>query len=456
MSVASKKSMALFVLFLFFALLAFAFAYNGFFSVTNTNEVWVTVFVCLSTAVLMMYLLTVAPLLPNFFIAVGLFSRVIWLFVNRELWVLVPWLGSFYNLDSNIFHSYAMGFFNNIAVETPELYGFYPHFLNGIYLFVGADRMLGSFVNTLFSIFIAILLVKLCELLNIGSKGKALCVCLYLFIPFPILYSVGTFREQLIILPFVLSLYFFFRWFQDGSWAYAGGASISILFASYVHAGVAPALAVYLLFFVFWNRKEKQIRVSFVTLGIGITILMVFFLMPPSVTSVLFDKISRIKDATQLFWWLSFSEGNSAYLEWIDMQNIWDLLWVVPFKFFYFWCSPVPWEWRGLQDAAAFLLDSLIYVVLLIHSFHSPRKKGVFSVEWIALALIVLGVGVIYAGGTFNAGTATRHRLKLLPVLTVFAIYSTPSLRTDAVRLILPPSFRRLYDKFANPMLRRN
>ena len=76
----------------------------------------------------------------------------------------------------------------------------------------------------------------------------------------------------------------------------------------------------------------------------------------------------------------------------------------------------MPWDWRGLKDIGAFLVDSLVYVVCLCYVFknykYSENRKLV-----LALLLGFFATAFVFGVGTWNAGTAIRHRNKIFSVL---------------------------------------
>ena len=75
--------------------------------------------------------------------------------------------------------------------------------------------------------------------------------------------------------------------------------------------------------------------------------------------------------------------------------------------------SPVPWNWRSATDIIAFIFSSLFYayvffksIPLLHNSKHSSLTNALFMTALLTLLLFGWGVS--------NAGTALRHRDKMV------------------------------------------
>lgn len=95
---------------------------------------------------------------------------------------------------------------------------------------------------------------------------------------------------------------------------------------------------------------------------------------------------------------------------------------------FYFLFSPLPTNWRGFGDIIAFIIDSSFYIFLCWNIAKNYRFSNKFGNIKLFL-LIGLSISVfVFAFGTYTAGTALRHRAKLLPMLTVLYAVSSSSL----------------------------
>ena len=80
--------------------------------------------------------------------------------------------------------------------------------------------------------------------------------------------------------------------------------------------------------------------------------------------------------------------------------------------------------WRGFTDIVAFFMSTApIYLVASILWFVSLfyKKKDVYRCVMFMEVFITIGV---YAWGNKNAGSALRHREKILSLVILLAVYS--------------------------------
>jgi len=80
------------------------------------------------------------------------------------------------------------------------------------------------------------------------------------------------------------------------------------------------------------------------------------------------------------------------------------------------------WDIRGIQDLIAFIFDSLFYLLLIPYAIaaffgkNQDKREKLLLRTLIIACVLVIGV---YAMGTIAAGTAIRHRYKVLSILII-------------------------------------
>ena len=112
-------------------------------------------------------------------------------------------------------------------------------------------------------------------------------------------------------------------------------------------------------------------------------------------------------------------EAGSAYLQWIDVSSPIQAIVFAPLRMFYFLYSPIPFDWRGMMDIIAFLLDSTIYIFL---SFKIITNNIYYRHDRTLVLFVVisfLAATFLFAFGTIASGTAIRHRAKILSLLLI-------------------------------------
>jgi len=306
----------------------------------------------------------------------------------------------------------------------------YTSFLYYIYS-ISSGRFVAQFVNLVFGFSTIFVLYKSLVLCQVSSKVIFKIILIICFLPNHIILSVILLREAWIFYFIALSLYMVLKWyFVSPSIKYVLGAFLSVMLASYMHAGVVFMLVGYFLLFVFYNPIQKRIIIglkSILFMAVGLVLLSVLFLFGDSFmgkfASIESDDLENMQELAK-----TYTTGESAYLTWVKPESILHLIVFTPLKFLYFIGSPMPFDWRGVQDVVAFILDGLLYIYLLISCIVRYRKamyKHLLRAFTIGLTISF----VAFSWGTWTAGTAMRHRCKLLVVFLV--IYALQSIRSN-------------------------
>ena len=93
-------------------------------------------------------------------------------------------------------------------------------------------------------------------------------------------------------------------------------------------------------------------------------------------------------------------------------------------RIYYHSFSPTPDMWRGLTDIVAFFMSTApIYLCGLILWCVSLFYKKNDACRCVLFLEVFITIGV-YAWGNKNAGSALRHREKILSLVILLAIYS--------------------------------
>lgn len=111
--------------------------------------------------------------------------------------------------------------------------------------------------------------------------------------------------------------------------------------------------------------------------------------------------------------------GRTDYMSGLETTTGLGLLWTTPIRFVYFLITPFPWQIRKLIDLAAFL-DAVTYVVALWWLWRA-RKAIRDDAAMRNLILCCLAALFVFAMGTYNFGTAVRHREKFFLVVMTLA-----------------------------------
>lgn len=201
------------------------------------------------------------------------------------------------------------------------------------------------------------------------------------------------------------------------------------LIASSFHSGMIPFTFFYILYGSIYFPMHKLIRFNFkstVIITVGIVVFLVILFAYPD---LLISKFSNVNDSTSLLKTVNYIPKNSGstYLSWLSYSSPIEIILFSPLKVIYFLFSPMIWDIRGISDIVTFILDSTIYMYIIIYLYVNRRfvSKTINPTHHYisrAIILILIITVFLYAFGTMTSGTAIRHRNKLIFVF--FILYS--------------------------------
>lgn len=301
---------------------------------------------------------------------------------------------------------------------------------------------MAQFVNVLFSYGTLYYVYRSVSKLNVSSKIVKIAVLLVTFMPVLLCFSGVLLREAWCEFFITLSAFFMIAWYHKGGSSRLFGAFASVLLAMIMHAGCVGVLIGYMLA-VFKGRRDGVKGCTFESVFSIIMIVMIVGVAMTS-SSLFLDKFSGVMDSDESYLDkdLSFNQGGSSYLMWLEGKSTMVGLLFAPLRMFYLLFSPVPWEWRNLMDIIVFMVDSLIYIMLIINILpptptypSQPEHRSSTTVDAQYLSLhskirrcfvySILFTTLIFSLGTSNSGTAIRHRAKIIPIVCVAYVVST-------------------------------
>lgn len=278
-----------------------------------------------------------------------------------------------------------------------------------------------SAINIFFTILINLNIYKTLKNLNIDKNLVKKLIFIVTLSPISLIMKSGIQRETIIILFISYSIKNFIEYTCKKNNIDIILSFFMIGLASLFHSGV---IFLSIGYFLYLMEGKNSTKIYQYFLLISIVIIFIIFK-----DSLLFkvgggdiDKIISINNSTTL------KEAGSGYLKNISTTNLGQIFLFLPLFMFYFLYSPTPDMIRGVLDIATFTLNSSIYIYFTIYGFYlykkikkriSYKERRIIKVLTVALILTIM----VFSIGTRNAGTAMRHRDKIIPVLVVvFAI----------------------------------
>lgn len=292
----------------------------------------------------------------------------------------------------------------------------YSTLLTFIYYLSDSQRIVSQYFNIVLSISTLCYFSHILKICNVGKKSIVKYVFILGFFPTYVILSSLLLRESFIIFFTTLSLFYFIKWYRFDGLVNMSCAFIFLFISSLMHSGMILVAVGYVIAFSIWNPKQKRKELSLRSLFV-ISLAMCFIALVFLLPQIFLEKFSKLEtdDITSS---LATTTGNagSEYLSWINPESLSQMILFSPLKFIYFLLSPMLWSIRGFGDILSILVDSSIYYYFVFLTISKRRfiKKNLLS---FVIYISFISVTLAYAWGTTTAGTAMRHRVKILVLL---------------------------------------
>lgn len=293
------------------------------------------------------------------------------------------------------------------------------YFINPIYKFLGIRiALIFGALNIFFHILINLNLYYILKKIIKNLKNRRRLLYISILSPMSLIIRAGILREAIMILLLSYSLKYFIEAFLNKQREKIF-LIISFLFlglSSVFHSGIIFMGSGY-IYYLLKNKKSKFLNlIIFSIIGVSLIIF----------KDSLLGKFGNI-DTEQIIQqqnYVSLKSGGSAYLIDTNIDSLETTLLYLPVRIFYFLYSPTPDLIRNIMDLGVFLLNSMIYIYLTIIGYKNYRKlKNKINLQEIniikALGISIILTIVVFSIGTQNAGTAVRHRDKIIIFIIV-------------------------------------
>lgn len=284
---------------------------------------------------------------------------------------------------------------------------------------VGNARIYGQFVNVLYSLVAIHALIRILDLIGISGESRKFTTWVVCLLPNFAILSAIFLREALITMLVSLSFLCFVRWVYDSGRYNLILAFLLVLCSSYFHGGTVAVAGGYAVVVAFYSRKAKALRFTSKTIFIVCFFFFAFAFFYIQYGDILFAKIAGIDSISEVAGYDNI--GGSSYARYVgNSDNIFNMILYTPLRMAYFLFSPFPWMWRGISDIVAFFGSSLFYLVTIWQIVRTlvrypDSRKGMVMI----CALVLLATVFVFGWGVSNAGTAARHRDKIVVVSAV-------------------------------------
>lgn len=371
------------------------------------------IYLFLTSIIIITYIFSSRSISFKGIVCIGIILRLVILLCDLYHVFPIPNLGA----DSEAFHSIA---YRNAAYGSHEKLTNYTDFLTLVYSLTGQSRMIGQLINVIFGLGVILYGQKCLQLLGMNHKYLYIGTLILCFAPNLIIFSGGLLREAWCEFFITASIYQFLKWFRYGRMNNFMFSCIMVLAASYMHSGTIGVIAGYVITYVFYNRNKNKFNYTFQSVFAS-ALVIAFSIFYFQNMDIFGEKMSGMNtentEEVLVAHYEGAQGGGSDYLTQLPVNTIGGAMLFAPIKMLYFILSPMPWDWRGFSDMLAFLIDSIIYLILIWGIIKNVNNK--FIKLRTGLIISLLSVVFIFGIGVTNAGTAMRHRAKLLPLFVV-------------------------------------
>lgn len=343
------------------------------------------------------------------FIFIWLFQWLIYflaLITHRYFFVL-PGSGNddirFEKLSLNYYYHLAFGTEANIFQSST----FYSKILALFYYLGSPNELLPGLLNITIHSVALILLYKIVFLVFKEKKTAIVSTFLFTIYPLTLFNTVITLREIYVILSILLFTYSILKYHEHKKIRYIIVSLLSIAFGSMFHVGIVGLLLFLAAYFLLISRIRFNLKIIIFT---TFTILFFTFITTtdnPKIKSIISEEENTVSqenlNSTSRADYLTPNESNGIINKF--KQEI------------YFAFKPFPWEIRTFSDVIGF--SNILFIwfsfYLGIRLYLKDRNENILIV------LIIFAVmNFVFALGTYNYGSALRHRDKSSLLLIMF------------------------------------
>ncbi len=353
-------------------------------------------------------------------IALGYGARILYMLIN--IYTPYEFVMPYGAADGNVFYIKAKEMY---LTGNNAYYTYYPYVVAAVFKIFGLSRLIAQYLNIVCYLISCTVLLKIFAKLHIEEKIQKIGLFIFAVFPNYVFVSSLLMRESLIIFCVLCSFLFWVCWKEEGrAWQWIGTIFILVP-ATVLHSGVSILAIGYILVFLCYDRRQKRIKIGKkAVIGGSAAIIGVLILWLTPLRYYFFSYfVLSWKDIERLIEIRNQQVAGANYLTHQTISGPWDLLLYLPLRMLYFQISPMPWNWRGITDAVAFIIDSGTYILAFfcIISTLVKQKEDRIIPGLIGLQMILFAA--MHGWGVMNAGTAMRHRCKLLGLAVIVIVY---------------------------------
>lgn len=306
-----------------------------------------------------------------------------------------------------------------------------------IYILFGPIMRIPVFYNIMASVLADVFFFKVLVELRIPPKYIKLFTVIFMLLPWRNVLSMFMVREAFPTFLVVISIYFYIRWWKYSKEKFFIYAIISSIFSMAFHSGLVAIPTVIIISYILYDPSQSKWIFNFKTVYKLIAIVLVIGIILTVFGDVILYKFALVfSSEADLSEWSNriINRAGSNYLADFSYARINDVILQLPLRMVYLLFSPMPWDWRGISDVLAFGIDSSVYLLgigfaIMKMGRVSNQYKKIINVMLCMYIFLVL----IFGAGTFDAGTAMRHRAKFTSILLLIDAMCIASIKKNKI-----------------------
>lgn len=319
--------------------------------------------------------------------------------------------------DSEMYDHHAVAVSEYSALFAAQINGgLYSKLMGALFMLIGPQRLMAQYINVLLGLSMLMVIYDTLKLLDMSPKTVKKTLHVAALFPNAMILSAIFLREILPAFLVACSVFFLVKWYISGKSLYMWISFLLLGLGGLFHSGVLSLFFGYAFLFILYDTHRKTWRFNHKSILAFFVISAVAILSASFLGDVLFGKFQGVEAWEDLYTVANRRAGDSRYLTGLQIQSPGQIILFGPVKAVFFLFSPLPVNWRGLMDVFTFFFDSMLYLVVVVQvvkwfkRLKSHKPLLIASLLMIATAVFVFGIGVS------NAGTAMRHRQKILPI----------------------------------------
>ncbi len=300
----------------------------------------------------------------------------------------------------------------------------YRWFLTRLYLLWGSHPLVGAAAGTMAFLAFSILLYRIGLMLGIGPRHAAHATLVVGMLPSTVVVTSITLREPWKLLFLALSVYSTLQYFETlriRFWLITGVAVAALVLLHEGFGVLGPLLLMVPFAFLLWAVRQGGYAIP----HRGLLVVMVPLMLAVAVSFYIlhnadYSTAAIVRSENVLAELGAFNsstarraeESRAYYAVSTRTDTAADFALSVPLLYVYFMAAPFPWQIRTYQDVYG-LIDVWIGLLFLWGSLREMRRvadpQGKLQRRYLLGVFVV--VSLAHSLGTFNYGTAARHRL---------------------------------------------